>query len=68
MGKSENAAENWWLETESRLGGFPANTDSKKHAHVSLWESGFGPEAESVPIRFLRKPTQLIRVPAAADP
>lgn len=53
-------------QTSNKREGFPANTDSKNHA--SHWESGFGPVAESVPFRFLSKPAQPIRAPAAADP
>lgn len=59
---------NGYKEWENEEEGFPANTDSKKHAHQSSWESLYGSGVKSVPIRFLSKPTQLIRAPAASDP
>lgn len=39
----------------------------KKRAHQSSWEFLHGPGVKSVPIRFLCKPTQLIRALATAD-
>lgn len=59
---------NDYKQTENEKDRFPANTHSKKPAHLDPWGSCFGPMVESVPIHFLSKLTQLIRAPAAADP
>lgn len=66
--ESKQMRTNGYKQAENEKEEFPANTGTKKPAHLNPWGSCFGPVVESVPIHSRSKPAQLIRAPAAADP